>query len=380
MNNHMNKYKQITGQKREIVEIPIENILPNQQNEQIFSFAEHYEELTESVKIHGILSPLTVTECVPGSYVLISGHRRLEAAKLAGLTTVPCEIFPPMSPEMELFLLFAYNVGRGLKLAFKVKFFLAAKQIIDQKRKSLIPEHLQSQDLEKSGSVFTEHADAESDSFGQIVAEMFGLSEQDIQGLRYVEVMTKITGIRHKEQLVLTRVFDTNYSAKLFEKAAKIPGIKQKALSDLGSNWQLLRDQVLSGAVDIQEADKQVQRLGKQLESMMADAGKSKRQAEAVTLQPEELPARAPKPIREKKPLPDIRYARVDTVPSWNVRSFLNVPADDDFLPIHCSNPNTNGPGVRVYDVGGKIYAVVDSAQNECRVIRLDELQLLAPF
>jgi ParB family chromosome partitioning protein len=46
------------------------------------------EELTESVRQHGILQPLTVRPCGPG-YELIAGERRLHAAYKAGLREVP---------------------------------------------------------------------------------------------------------------------------------------------------------------------------------------------------------------------------------------------------------------------------------------------------
>ena len=49
------------------------------------------DDLTESIREHGIMSPLLVRplEDSPGEYELISGHRRLHAAKLAGLVAVP---------------------------------------------------------------------------------------------------------------------------------------------------------------------------------------------------------------------------------------------------------------------------------------------------
>ena len=50
--------------------------------------------LVESIGEHGIMSPLIVRpiEGRPGEYELISGHRRLHAAKLAGLTELPAVI------------------------------------------------------------------------------------------------------------------------------------------------------------------------------------------------------------------------------------------------------------------------------------------------
>jgi ParB family chromosome partitioning protein len=50
------------------------------------------EELAGSIKIHGIIQPLTLRETAYGEYQIISGERRFRAAKLAGLTTVPAYI------------------------------------------------------------------------------------------------------------------------------------------------------------------------------------------------------------------------------------------------------------------------------------------------
>ncbi|WP_304233107.1 ParB/RepB/Spo0J family partition protein [Jiulongibacter sediminis] len=52
---------------------------------------EALEELAESIKVHGIIQPLTVRE-VDGEYELISGERRLRASTLAGLKEVPAYI------------------------------------------------------------------------------------------------------------------------------------------------------------------------------------------------------------------------------------------------------------------------------------------------
>lgn len=50
------------------------------------------EELAESIKIQGIIQPITVRQLDQNSYQLISGERRYQAAKMAGLTTIPAYI------------------------------------------------------------------------------------------------------------------------------------------------------------------------------------------------------------------------------------------------------------------------------------------------
>ncbi|MEG1999902.1 MAG: ParB/RepB/Spo0J family partition protein [Evtepia sp.] len=49
-------------------------------------------ELADSIRIHGILQPLTVRRRSAGHYELVAGERRLRAAVLCGLSEVPCLI------------------------------------------------------------------------------------------------------------------------------------------------------------------------------------------------------------------------------------------------------------------------------------------------
>ena len=46
--------------------------------------------LAESIRQYGVLNPLTVRRTAGGGYELVAGERRLRAARVAGLTDVPC--------------------------------------------------------------------------------------------------------------------------------------------------------------------------------------------------------------------------------------------------------------------------------------------------
>lgn len=50
------------------------------------------KELSESIKLQGLIQPITVRRVNAHSYQLISGERRLRASKLAGLTTIPAYV------------------------------------------------------------------------------------------------------------------------------------------------------------------------------------------------------------------------------------------------------------------------------------------------
>ena len=74
-----------------VVFLPVERIVPNPMQPRKTFSPQGLEELAESIRAHGILHPLTVRRVVDG-YELVSGERRLRAAKQAGLTSVPCLI------------------------------------------------------------------------------------------------------------------------------------------------------------------------------------------------------------------------------------------------------------------------------------------------
>ena len=75
--------------RESIVWLPAEEIAPNPVQPRRQFEDKALEELSQSIRTYGILNPLTV-RCRGGKYELVAGERRLRAAKLAGLTEVPC--------------------------------------------------------------------------------------------------------------------------------------------------------------------------------------------------------------------------------------------------------------------------------------------------
>ena len=74
---------------RQVLELPTAALRPNpMQPRRVFDPA-GLEELVDSIRAEGILQPLTVRR-TPEGWELVAGERRLRAAKLAGLDTVPC--------------------------------------------------------------------------------------------------------------------------------------------------------------------------------------------------------------------------------------------------------------------------------------------------
>lgn len=73
-------------------EIPVDRIVPNPYQPRVTFDPEALEELADSIRALGIIQPLTLRQCGPQQYQIISGERRYRAAKAAGLTHVPAYI------------------------------------------------------------------------------------------------------------------------------------------------------------------------------------------------------------------------------------------------------------------------------------------------
>ncbi len=73
-----------------VLQVPIDDIVPNPRQPRESFDEEGLQSLADSIREHGVLQPLMVARG-PGSegYVLIAGERRMQAARLAGLATVP---------------------------------------------------------------------------------------------------------------------------------------------------------------------------------------------------------------------------------------------------------------------------------------------------
>ena len=92
-------------------ELPIELLRPHPKNPR--KDVGDVTELAESIKANGIFQPLTVLsgDCIDG-YTVVIGHRRLAAAKLAGLEKVPCNV-AEMTEQEQISTMLLENMQRN---------------------------------------------------------------------------------------------------------------------------------------------------------------------------------------------------------------------------------------------------------------------------
>jgi len=90
----------------------IKNIIPNQFQPRTHFDKEKLAELGNSIKENGIIQPLVVTTNSDGTYGLIAGERRLRASKLIGLEEVPVVVREITNDDELLELALIENVQR----------------------------------------------------------------------------------------------------------------------------------------------------------------------------------------------------------------------------------------------------------------------------
>lgn len=84
------------------------------------------QDLVDSIKLNGVLSPVLLREAERGHYEMISGHRRMHAAELAGLETIPA-IIRELSDDEATIIMVDSNIQREELLPSEKAFALKMK-------------------------------------------------------------------------------------------------------------------------------------------------------------------------------------------------------------------------------------------------------------
>jgi ParB family transcriptional regulator, chromosome partitioning protein len=72
--------------------VEIDHIEPNPEQPRMVFEVEALDELSSSIREHGVLQPILVRPIGPNTYQIVAGERRWRASKLAGLATIPALI------------------------------------------------------------------------------------------------------------------------------------------------------------------------------------------------------------------------------------------------------------------------------------------------
>lgn len=178
------------SQENQIKQIPLDMLVPYHNHQFTLYEGERRDDMVESIKQNGIMTPIIV-QPLEDKYEILIGHNRWNASKLAGLEFVPAIIKENLTEEeAEIYVIESNLLQRGfgeLKLSEQAKVLaLRYESMFSQGKRSDIINELM--ELEGKGSSSEKHNSREE------VAEEYGLSRNTVARLLRVDKL--IDGIK----------------------------------------------------------------------------------------------------------------------------------------------------------------------------------------
>ncbi|MZT68235.1 ParB/RepB/Spo0J family partition protein [Blautia obeum] len=158
---------------------------------------EDMEQLVESIKRNGVMTPATVRLKEDGRYELISGHRRKKACELAGLETLKCEV-KELTRDEAIIVMVESNLQRSVILPSE-KAFAYKMRLEAMKRQG------ERSDLTSSPMGTKLRSDAK-------LAEKVGESRNQIQRyIRLTELVPEILQMVDERQIAFRPAVEVSY-------------------------------------------------------------------------------------------------------------------------------------------------------------------------
>ena len=180
------------------MDIEIEKICPFRKHPFKVIDDEKMQELVESIKTNGVLTPVLVRPLGMDTYEMISGHRRMHAAKLAGLEKIPT-IIREMTDDEAVICMVDANVQRE-ELLPSEKAFAYKMKLEAMKRRAGRP---------SQNNVSQNGTDFRSD---ELLAKQIGSSRNQIQRyIRLTELIPDLLELVDKKKLQFTVAVEISY-------------------------------------------------------------------------------------------------------------------------------------------------------------------------
>lgn len=169
---------------------------------------EKMDTLVDSIRENGILNPVIVRPDNSGDYEMISGHRRLHAAGIAGLNKVPA-IVKEMSDDEATIIMVDANVQREEILPSERAFSLKMK--MDAMRR-------QGARIDVDGTCCTE-CDKSGKKTASIVGNQVGLKARQVHKyIRLTELVPEILEFIDQKKITITVGVDLSYLDEQIQK------------------------------------------------------------------------------------------------------------------------------------------------------------------
>ena len=293
----MDKEKTMNAQdKSATTQISIRQIHPFRNHPFKVLDDDRMKDLVQSVKDNGILNPVLVRPDEQGGFEMISGHRRMHAAKLAGLTTVPA-IIKEMTDDEAVIAMVDSNMQREEILPSERAFSLKMKMDVmrRQGKRTDLSQDAASESMERmtektSGTEFQKLEDSWS---REEVGQQAGISGRQVQKyLRLTELTEDLLNLVDQKKLSIVLAveisrFSNELQRSLYSYIQKNGMIKKTQLDALKKfNYENLTEfsvtQVLNDAVSTKEDDGKVMLSRRELDKYFSKTVETDKRKEVI--------------------------------------------------------------------------------------------------
>lgn len=254
------------------------------------------KDLVQSIKDNGILNPVLVRPDEQGGFEMISGHRRMHAAKLAGLTNVPA-IIKEMTDDEAVIAMVDSNMQREEILPSERAFSLKMKMdaMRRQGKRTDLSQDAASESMKRmtektSGTEFLKLEDSWS---REEVGQQAGISGRQVQKyLRLTELTEDLLNLVDQKKLSIVLAveisrFSNEMQRSLYSYIQKNGMIKKTQLDALKKfNYENLTEfsltQVLNDAVSTKEDDGKVMLSRRELDKYFSKTVETDKRKEVI--------------------------------------------------------------------------------------------------
>ena len=185
------------------VELKISEIYPFENHPFKVIDDDKMDDLVQSIKDNGVLTPVIVRPDDEGTYEMISGHRRLHAAERAGLIVIPA-IIKPMTNDDAVIAMVDSNVQR--------------EEILPSERAWSLKMKLDAMKRQGRRSDLTSAQNERRLETADIVGEEMGISRAQVRRyIRLTELVPELLEIVDKKRLTMAMAVDISYFDKHFQ-------------------------------------------------------------------------------------------------------------------------------------------------------------------
>jgi len=237
-----------SGSIRSVIQIPLEHLKPFPDHPFKLYEGQQLEDLIRSIQANGVLTPIIVRQSNDGTYEILAGHNRVNAAREAGLDKIPATVCEPESEEDARILVIESNFNQ--------------RSPKDMKHSELANSlYMWNEALKKKPGYRSDLAEAETGSQSDnrsrtmhLIGDRYGLSQSTVaRYIRVAQLSPELQTFLDDEKISMSvavhlsylRTSEQSIVQQLLESGNKINASQAQVLKGRSREHELSKDEIL---------------------------------------------------------------------------------------------------------------------------------------